>query len=267
MHTIEIECPSGLVGELRGLTGREIDMFANRQGAQERNVMEDVLNACWVRTLKPGPAYPGHQDGADFDWSKALTGDRFYALINIRIASRGKSVFEYTVPKCGSCEKKFTNTIDLNDLPVIEYDPEDCALFAENRDRFTAEVDGCQVTYRLTVGKDETEISKKQSMKSEAVVSVGLAHRIECVTVPGQEAPIEHKADIAEWIRGLVEHQEIDLVEALQDHDGGVETSVEMVCTYCGWRAEGDLPLDQLFTPAKRGLSEKRKSRLRHRSG
>jgi len=85
-----IVCPSGLAGEVRGLTGKEGKLLADRSLARSGATIDRILGSCWLQTTDAGIYELA--DGANPDWSKVLVGDRFYALVQIRRASFGDTV-------------------------------------------------------------------------------------------------------------------------------------------------------------------------------
>jgi polyhydroxyalkanoate synthase len=49
-----IVCPSGLAGEIRGLTGREGKLLADRTLARSGATVDRILQSCWLKTTDPG---------------------------------------------------------------------------------------------------------------------------------------------------------------------------------------------------------------------
>ena len=77
---IEIECPSGLVGKVRGLKGRDGRFLTDQTIARQGTMIDHILGACWEETVEPGVYSNGaiRPDGFP-NWGKVLQGDRTYA--------------------------------------------------------------------------------------------------------------------------------------------------------------------------------------------
>ncbi|MFM9709749.1 hypothetical protein, partial [Streptomyces galilaeus] len=72
---------------------REERILADRKLAKSGGQVSGLLAACWERTLDPGP----YADLADpVPWGKILEGDRFYALLQIRVLTYGPE-YAFTV--------------------------------------------------------------------------------------------------------------------------------------------------------------------------
>src|SRR5262245_2194140 len=97
-----ITCPSGLTGRVRGMKAKEERILADRKLAKSGAQLEQLLAACWEETVDPGPYDFG---GLAIDWSKVLQGDRFFALLHMRVLSYGTR-YEFAVP----CENRSCRT-------------------------------------------------------------------------------------------------------------------------------------------------------------
>ena len=74
---MEIICPSGLSGTIRGLTVGEAEMLGDRKAARKGSIVENILKSVWVETTNSGP----YSFTDDVPWSKVLVADRFYSII------------------------------------------------------------------------------------------------------------------------------------------------------------------------------------------
>ena len=88
---MDIVCPSGLAGEIRGLTVKDGRYLTDRSVARSGLVLDRILQSCWLKTTEPG-VYDIAEDEKKVDWQKILVGDRDYALMQIRIEGIGSDV-------------------------------------------------------------------------------------------------------------------------------------------------------------------------------
>lgn len=256
MPAIEITCPSGLKGIVRGLKGKEIDLFANKTEIRKRRVGTKILQACWNETLEPGPAYPW-LEGAAVNWDKILTADRFYVLLQIRAATYG-SDYAFNV-QCdnGSCERRFEWQLDLNDLPFREIPLEAIEQF-KNGNRFTVDVEGAEVVHRLSTGADEKRMLEARDLAPDRIATTALLHRV--ISVGGEtDYPVLRK-----WVEELEVGTVFDLIDTFDENDGGVETDIEVQCNRCGNYMDMTLPLeDDFWSPKKSRRSKRGKANMR----
>lgn len=252
MAEIEVKCPSGLTGIVRGLKGREIDLFANQQEMRKRRVGTKILQACWIETTQVGPAYAG-MDPARIDWNKILTADRFYAALRVRMATYRRTddptraapyVFPHQCTDTG-CRRKFEWELELEDLPVKPLPELSIATFVSGN-KFSTIVAGKRVTYKLTTGADEGVALDARDRSPEKRATAALRSRV--VAVEGVEFEDTHA-----WIEDLDAGDAFDLISAMEREDGGVETDIDIECPHCGNLMTVDLPLgDAFWTPRRR---------------
>ena len=145
-----ITCPSGLAGVVRGLKVREERILADRRLAKANAQLDELLRACWLETHDPGP-YSATE--GRIDWDGVLQGDRFYALLMIRIATYGPE-YAFGV-SCAEerCRARFEWELDLRELQVRKLSDASRALFvAGNRFETTLPDAARRVTFRLMTG-------------------------------------------------------------------------------------------------------------------
>lgn len=265
MPELEIVCPSGLRGVVRGLRGAELDLFANKQEIQRRRVTRKVLSSCWERTLDAGPAYPGLDIEKSLDFNKVLMCDRYYALLQIRVATHGSN-YDFRV-QCSNelCRKRYEWTLDINkDLDVFELPADSIETFRTN-EHFRTEIAGTKVEFILMTGADEDTTVKAQDMAPDMLATTAIIARVKRVE-PAGEDPITDGGDIRRWAKALPYGQAMDLVDAMDQVDGGVDTNIEIQCPHCGNLEDITIPLGEDFwTPRRRKRSAKRKVRQKSR--
>lgn len=244
MAEIEVTCPSGLRGIVRGLKMREFKLFADRRGMRNGAVWDEITKSCWIETLERGPAYK-----ADPRWAtEVLQGDRLYALMAIRRATHG-DVFDFSATCADrSCRATIKWSVNLNDeLKVKRYPIAALREHVEGR-RFTATLAGKRVEFGLMTAADEKLMAKfvEQNTKEETDRLIAtIAFR--CRTVAG----IPNKRDVIEWLNDLELADVLAFRDQMDELSGGVDTSFEVECGECGARSEVELPFGgkEFWTP------------------
>lgn len=267
MAEIEVECPSGLKGVVRGLKGKEIDTFANKAEVRKRKVGDRILASTWIKTTNPGP-YDQNADGS-INWTKALTADRTFLTLMVRVATHGE---EYEFPyRCthSACERPFDWVVPLLKLPIRKI-PEESLLNFADKNTFTTNLrldDGTYVLeYGLHTGEMGVTAAEAQDLSPEARATISLSRRVRKIRKPDGE--YMDTRDFKEFFEELDVGDIFDLIDAFDEHDGGVESEIDIYCPHCGHGMEGiDLPLGPTFwKPRKRSKSrttkESRPSRV-----
>lgn len=248
MPQIEITLPSGAKGRIRGLKGHEINIFANKAAARRGKTAQQILNNVWLETLDPGPLYKD-----EVDWANAPQCDRFTALFKARVATFGADYeFRHT---CGGCGKHYTWGEDLEQRPVRPL-PEESAETFKNGNKFTTSVvddkgEVRKVQFQLLTPKLEGKIEQAQSLAPTEKATAALAQRI--VAIEGVESG---KGPIKRFLADLDAGQLFELMDAMDEVDGGIETDCEVYCPHCGTVEDLELPLEREFwNPQRRKRS------------
>jgi hypothetical protein len=234
-----IVCPSGLAGEVRGLTGREGKLLGDRALARSGGTIDKMLQSCWLETTDPSVYELA--DGANPDWSKVLVGDRFFALVQIRRASFGDD-YAFSVQCQGAgCRERFEWELDLGELRVRALSEEARAAFKSwNRFETALPRGGRKVWFRLLTGAEEARAAMLRRQGRENLLLEAVALRV---------VEIEGVADKDR--RRFLEDVELGdlaaLLDAFEEVDGGVETSIEVECPSCGGVQDVDLPFERGF--------------------
>jgi endogenous inhibitor of DNA gyrase (YacG/DUF329 family) len=244
MPQLELTLPSGAKGRVRGLKGREINLFANRSAARRNKTAQQILSNVWIETVEGGELY-----GDEIDWKAAPQCDRFTALFKARIATFGP---DYTFKhKCGDCGKRYEWTENLEQRPVKPLPQESIEAF-KNGNRFHTEVTDPEgtvrrVAFQLLTQKLEDKVQQVQSLAPKEKATASLAQRI--VSVEGLDSG---KGPIKRFLEDLDAGAFFDLIEAMDEVDGGIETEIEVECPHCGEVEDLEIPLEEEFWAPQR---------------
>lgn len=203
-----------------------------------KDPQSELLKACWVETTDKGP-YPAET----IAWAHALSADRFYAMLRIRGYTLGEE-YPFKVI-CPVCENKFEWSLNLSDLPVRKIPAESLAKWATS-EPLSLECGGTEVTFTLTHGDTERQAQKLVKKKIPALTA-SLLSRI--IKVEGHEKK-------RPWFQNLDLDEARDLLDAMDDCDGGIETQPEVECTNyeCQEEFRVDLPFGRrdFWSPRRR---------------
>jgi hypothetical protein len=183
-------------------------------------------------------------------------------MLQIRIATHG-APFHFPV-QCTkeSCRQRFTWTIDLSkDLAIFDLPPSSITEF-RTANRFDTKLGDETVYFRLLTGSNEEAAQKAAKMAPHALATTALTQRVTGVRQAGGEM-LDDGNDIAAWSKRLGVEKTMELVDAMDKADGGVETEIEIQCTHCGEIMDVDIPFDsgEFWLPKKKKRSEKRRAR------
>lgn len=242
--SLVIDCPSGLQVKVRGLKGKEGKLLADKTAIRQGTVLDNILVACTEEVLDPGPYEP--RDDGKIDWNKALLGDRFYALLQIRIASFGPAYSFKAQCKEGPCRARFDYEINLdNDLEVKPLSPEDKDTFQGDGIFSTTLSDGAVVKYKLATGADERMLARHRGV-DRALVDM-LAMRITSIEAGDDISTQKASKNVRVYLDDQPWSELVRLLRALDSHDCGVKTEIEIECPECGAVQEVTLPFERSF--------------------
>lgn len=227
-------CPSGLVAEVRGLRGAEINIFSDENAARNGDMFDRVLRACVLTVQKSGP-YVLHNES--LVWSDVLTCDREYLLICIRIATYGPEYSVGLTCPVAVCRAKFYWDVDLRDLEILDLADETVAKFASGNNVFDLVIGETKFGFKLMTGKDEIAAMRILRKNKSQYMTTALATRV--VMINGEAmSPKRVAAYFADY-----GHPLSDLSDAFAAVDGGVDVDIEAECSECGGRFDLKLPL------------------------
>jgi hypothetical protein len=249
----QITLPSGLVGEIRGLTGRDGRYLTNEQLVRDHEIEDYIFTHCWNATIDDGPY---KFEGKPPDWGRVLAGDRFFMLIAVREETYpGK---EYVVKlQCARpvCKKPFEWEIDLAALlreKTTRLSPEDRAIFQDSN-RFESVIPQTKTkfVFQLQTGANAKRVQarieakkngpKKMQERQNRLIDVLAGLIVEIEGVP-------HKADaMFDFLEDLPMGAIDALMPLMGAHDCGVETDIDVACSHCGGEMRITLPFDRGF--------------------
>lgn len=243
-----ITLPTGMTGEIRGMKGREAQALADPGLTRSGRSIEIMLEACFLSVVEPG-VY-NFEPGSKPKWTNVYLADRFQALIDIRIATWGPD-YEFGL-QCGSCRERYEWEVDLRELPRKLMPEETRAQLKEGPNRFTCDgPDGAEITFKLANGADEASIAKlrRQNGGRWGIVDALAVQVTNVSSIALRDAQQDRPSQKAmrAWLEELDLLPLRALLDAVQAHDGGVETDIETECPYCKWRQDVALPFDGTF--------------------
>lgn len=245
-----IVCPSGLQLQIRGMKAKELALLAagGEDDGEEKvakkkgkntapaNPIGPILAQC-SEVIDAGPYTP------PFSWSKVLIADRFFALLQIRIATWG-SDYEFKVrcrdASCTRHKKPFVWAEDLSALEIKAL-PDDSRAKVRNGDlTFEFELGGKRAKFALQTGADESRVLPSVPRHKELLAQ--LAGRL--TYVEGQDVT---KWDaLLDWIGELDMPEVVNAREHFDDVDGGVQTNTMVACPDCELEFDVPIPFEAL---------------------
>lgn len=170
-------------------------------------------------------------------------GDRMFILFALRRITLGDEYpFKAT---CRACSKEGMYSVNLGELEVRP-------MKEPHRRVYDVTLpSGKTVRFRIMTGEDEGRLARHK--KLEEKISVALAARIELLN--GAMPTLDD-------IKKLTLRDRDDLRALMDEHDGGVDTSIEMQCTSCGAEFEEEVDVSQagFFFPSMVRRKSKTKS-------
>lgn len=235
---VQVECPSGLVVQVRGLKTKEANLLADRQAFKQGQVFDRLLDSCWLQTLDAGP-YTFSTPDQRPDWGKAHVGDRLVTLLGIRSATFG-DVYAFGLQcKDQACRERFEWEIKLSELPRKPLS-EDARNALRGDGTLITEVNGRKVRFRLLTGADEAKNARVLRLQRDRLMLAALSIRI--VGIEGVKSEEKLK-----YLENLELQEATALLEALDEQDGGIETEIRVECPMCGLVQEERLPFGATF--------------------
>lgn len=239
MSTSSIVLPSGLAGEIRGLKVHEANLLANAAEQRRGSALDSVYSSVWLATTDAGP-YALDAAGK-LAWPKVLVCDRFVLMLKVRAKTYGPEYafkVRCTAPACG---ERFEWELSLDDLPLKPL-PELAVEAFKNGNRLAATFPstGRAFWYRLQDGDGEKKAEQLMKQNRARQLTAALASRI--IEVEGV-----HANDKLKFLDDLDLDDAAEVLALLDETDGGVESSIDVVCPACGDTQEMQLPFGKEF--------------------
>jgi hypothetical protein len=253
---LDVVCPSGLAGRIRGWKTKEANILANRKNARAGLSFDSILQSCWLSTTDQGIyTFEGKPD-----WRDVLLCDRFWVLLRMRAATYGDE-YEFDV-QCQDrqiCGKKIPWECNLSELPFSRLPEESREKIRAGDNRFGAQVmigdESHTIYFHLQTGKHERKAAKLVEGQDTRLVVAALAARIDEVEgVP--------KGGLVHFLDELDMGDLMRLLDEFDAADGGVDTTIEIECPHCGLLQDVELPFDRGFFMPRRHRRSMKKSPL-----
>lgn len=236
-----VTLPTGLVVSLRGMKVREQKIFSDRALAAKGGTAGRLVEACCEGVVDPGPYALGAGD--KLDWAQVAQGDRFAALLAIRTETYG-SVYDFAW-HCSQCRARNGWRVDLDkDLLRRHLSEADLETFrGSNRFEHMVGDGDAVIVFKIATGADEAVIAANARRYKDSPISGALISRVVDVVVDGESIPAAKRMA---WFDDLGMADIVSLIEAMERHDCGVETSIAVTCE-CGADQEVDIPFGDGF--------------------
>lgn len=220
---------------LREMTGREEDILAAPKLSPQRKINQVIINC--VESI-----------GSITDKNLITqivpnlpVGDRVFLIISLRRVSLGD---EFPVEdKCPACSAKNGYILDLGDLEVKKMADPMKRVFDVKMPS------GKSIRFRVGLGLDEDKLAKVPDSDKP---TMALLSRIEL---------LEGKAPTVQAVKDLSFRDRQHLRALYEETDGGVDTSLELVCPACAHTFEREMDMSELgFFFPERVLKDSKKN-------
>jgi len=225
--------------DVREITGHEEDMLASKAVPGHKKVGK-LISACTTRlgTITDNKTLSGIA-------GELTVGDRIFLMFAIRRTSLGDA-YPFR-GKCPSEECKYSGlfTLDLADLEVKPMPNPKKRIYDITLPS------GKVARYRPLLGRDEEVLAEAANTKQ--AMSLGILQRLEMLNEAPPTLPM---------VQALGLRDRNALRDAFEDIEGGVDTSLEMVCPECGLEFEEELDVSQagFFFPSSVLRASKKRS-------
>lgn len=219
--------PSNGILHIKPMTGEEEQILATPRFVKKGQAVNMIFSRCIKEQFKP---------------EHLLSVDRTFLLIYLRGISYG-SEYEVEV-KDPDSDKKFTTVIDLDSLPV-ERCPEDYGPILSD----TLPKTGLRVTYRLSRGRDETELQEHRERRLKVTGDTGSDDTLLYRTAQLVESieTVTNKNEVMALLRNLPIQDLSYIRNIVTDPPFGVDTKVTIISPISSEEFEIELPLEANF--------------------
>ena len=220
--------PTNGIVNIRPMTGEEEQILATPRFVKKGTAINMIFSKCIRENIKS---------------ENLLSQDRTYLLIYLRGISYGTD-YEVQV-RCPDTDKQFSTTIDLDTL-VINRCPDDYA--ADNLSGVLPK-SGLKFSYRLSKGKDETDLQEYRERKLKAFGDNASDDTLLYRTAQllNNVETIVSKDELKIVIKNLPIQDVNYLRNLVNDPPFGIQTKVSILSPFSNEEFEIDLPLDSGF--------------------
>jgi hypothetical protein len=261
-----IKFPSGLEVEMKG---ESISSMKKTYENCQKGIVKaftGILDKCTVKLVSTG-IYP--DDIKSFDdrvnWSKALSDDRMFGLVEIRKLSfasqEGKYEFQMA---CHHCPSTFIWTADLEPEPngdLLTYEmPEESQDVFKSGSLFEDEFAGKIIKWSPLLGEQEA-ILEKLGKSNPDLDTDDMSMNLMIKEISGL-----HTNDKMKWIQRLGDEKE-ELQDMMAERVCGLDLTVEVHCPHCKMKYDAALPFGVDFWVPLKKVRSRRRERLRRARG
>lgn len=221
--------------EISSMTAREEDILTSRALIKKGTVITQLIRSCLTNK--------------NINVDSLLSGDKNALMIAIRITGYGS---DYNVEiGCPSCDEKFKNMFNLNEMPIRSFSIEPTER-GSNLFSFTLPKTGKEVLFKFLTGSDEEELMKmadrkKKSFGEGAIDSTVTTRLIASVY---SFAGITDKGKLAQILRNLPAYDSLALRNHIDENEPGIQMRQYVICPHCGEESEVNIPLGiEFFWP------------------
>lgn len=245
---LEISCPSGLRGTIRGMKVKDEQLFTDKKLSRQGRVITELLRACWENIVDPGP----YQFGTTVAFEQLLATDRNAILIKLRAYTFGDD-YEFQAT-CEACKHRFGWGVNLAELEEKPVSPSGIQHIKTGEPLLIDLPDGRAIKTRLLTGKDEEFIATLGTKDEPKVMTYNLARRI---------VEIDGKKDWKDVV-GIVEDMEARtadfLWDAFDELEGGTDTMFKIACPRCDAQQTTMLPFEASFFSSRKRFAPSKTS-------
>ena len=216
--------------EYTSMTAREEDILMSQALIKKGTVINELIQSC-LRDKS-------------VDVTSLLSGDRNALMIAVRASGYGAN-YDPTF-LCPSCEHKNNLEVDLSSLPIKQLELEPSTPGA-NEFSFTLPTGGQVITFRFLTGQQEESLlqqmntKKKKGILNSSLVTARLMSSI--VAVDGNS----NRSDVSKFVQYMPAMDSLALRNFIDDHEPGVDMSIDFECTACDYIDTIVLPMGPSF--------------------
>lgn len=219
--------PSGKTAKIRGLTGEEQNILANKKKIKQ-NGLDEFITSC-----------------SDQQLEKMLLGDKFFILFQIRRLTYGdKYSFKF---RCPDCDENGIFFVKLNEFDIKYLKDRKVEGLQEGQTdniEYTLPTLNKKVKFRLLRHEDEKLMEEISKTKEDSIITAMLTLRT--TWIEGEQMITE------EFFKKAPGLDNACYREFMDECDCGIDTSVVLICKECKSEFEIDLPMNpDFFLPKK----------------